>query len=191
MKEAPEIARPPESISRLVYDPQSCHTDICLRFRTKHSQVTFHRHVHVTNTRAAKYQTGTISMIIFLNNLPTIAIHLRAYFTTYNMPTCPNTRQSHEKVFYTPRVDVKYDKISSQSTRVLRYGRCANFANYDAKSYIMYAAHVPKRRVQSVGMFSLTLAIFVAATRVATRVAKSKNKITRESFVVPPVRHGL
>lgn len=59
----------------------------------------------------------------------------------------------------------------------------------------MYAAHVPKRRVQSVGIFSLTrdltLAMFVAATRVATRVAKSKNKITRESFVVPPVRHGL
>lgn len=56
----------------------------------------------------------------------------------------------------------------------------------------MYAARVPKGRVQSVGIFSrdrysltrhLTLAIFVATTRVATRVAKSKNKITRESFV--------
>lgn len=64
--------------------------------------------MHVTNTRAAKYQTGTTSIIIFLNNLPTIAIHLRAYFTTYNMPTCPNTRQSHENVFYAPRIDIKY-----------------------------------------------------------------------------------
>lgn len=61
----------------------------------------------------------------------------------------------------------------------------------------MRAAPVPKKRV---GIFSrdrysltrdLIPAIFVASTRVATRVAKSKNKITRESFVVPPVRHGL
>lgn len=24
------------------------------------------------------------------------------------MPTCPNTRQSHENVFYAPRIDIKY-----------------------------------------------------------------------------------
>lgn len=48
-------------------------------------------------------------MIIFLNNLSTIAIHLRAYFTTYNTRTYPNTRPSHEKVFRTPSIDIKYD----------------------------------------------------------------------------------
>lgn len=98
-------------------------------------------------------------MIIFLNNLPTIAVHLGAYFTTYNMPICPKKSFTHHvsilnTLFLWQNFKPKYANFALRKVRMVRrkfcklwrkvvhYVRCTCSKNTCAKCGNIFARQV-------------------------------------------------